>query len=79
MTCEEALEKVRVLNGRGLSLLTNQYLGRKGEVEFCAGFFDSYARTAGEFYAKTLPEAIGIAAKAAEEWVASLAHVPDKR
>ncbi len=79
MTCEAALEKVRVLNGRGLSLLTNQYLGRKGEVEFCAGFFTSYAATAGEFYAKTLPEAIGIAAKATEEWMASWAHESDKR
>lgn len=79
MTYEEAMEKVRVLNEQGWALMINQNAGKKVEAEFSAAFYSSRASTPGEFYGKTIPEAIARAAQAVEEQMAVWAHQSGKR
>ena len=68
MTYEQAEAKVRELNGRGWALSLTQSLGRIVDPEVTAAFtYFRMGASAGSFCADTIPEAIELAAHAAEE------------
>jgi hypothetical protein len=80
MTYEEAMRKVKELNEQGWALTITQGLGRRVESEFYAGFiYFQGASSPGEFYGNTIPEAIGLAAAAAEGQMAKWTHESIKR